>query len=423
LALEWNSNLKEKPDSIILISLFWTVFSIFSSDLSLLNLVVDLPMLRFLPEIFDTSSEIWVEFTIVEREYLNFALPVMSAINILLLSISLISFVIIFGIFTRKKWSYKPAFIIPIFSALFYGFLAIVYLLAPYELYFDFEFVLSLIFMSISLILLGSVWFSFRKSEIRYYILGSKAPKKLPISTKYSGTMEGDVIKAILSQGNALTWRELQNISQFDEKSLNFTLGLLIGSKDVFKVKGKYDVSKELQKEYSESLAKLKSEVISWIYQWNRSGKSNIPIENKHFFLQGRDLTHFSIEAILNAQHEIFVLNPFIEECNISNSLIEAKKRGIDVRIITQFPKNDKYPEKLKEQIKYQEKLKQEGLFLKYNNKIHAKIIIIDRTIALVSSMNFTPYSSSGAYWETGIVTTDQNIVNSITKSFILKIN
>ncbi len=52
-----------------------------------------------------------------------------------------------------------------------------------------------------------------------------------------------------------------------------------------------------------------------------------------------------------------------------------------------------------------------------YNNNIHAKIILLDEKISIVSSINFTKYPMSGITWEAGIVSIYPKTVNSIKES------
>ena len=50
---------------------------------------------------------------------------------------------------------------------------------------------------------------------------------------------------------------------------------------------------------------------------------------------------------------------------------------------------------------------------------LHAKLIVIDRAVAIVSSMNFNASSSGGAAIEAGIVTVEPNIVKSVAQSIL----
>jgi phosphatidylserine/phosphatidylglycerophosphate/cardiolipin synthase-like enzyme len=68
---------------------------------------------------------------------------------------------------------------------------------------------------------------------------------------------------------------------------------------------------------------------------------------------------------------------------------------------------------------KYHDILTQEGIMIKYNSKVHAKIITVDRFAAIVSSMNFKSHSSGGGSWEAGLISIDQLVVESIAQSIL----
>ena len=51
--------------------------------------------------------------------------------------------------------------------------------------------------------------------------------------------------------------------------------------------------------------------------------------------------------------------------------------------------------------------------------QVHAKIVVVDSTVAIVSSMNFFSASSGGSSWEAGIVSTDEKVVKNIKKSIL----
>jgi phosphatidylserine/phosphatidylglycerophosphate/cardiolipin synthase-like enzyme len=67
----------------------------------------------------------------------------------------------------------------------------------------------------------------------------------------------------------------------------------------------------------------------------------------------------------------------------------------------------------------YCEFLKRDGVRVTYNNTVHAKLIVVDRTAAVTSSMNFNTRSSGGASWEAGIISTEEIVVESVANSFL----
>jgi len=86
-------------------------------------------------------------------------------------------------------------------------------------------------------------------------------------------------------------------------------------------------------------------------------------------------------------------------------------------RIITR-PPEDKDPYR-DEKIEYHTKLRQAGINLVYDKKVHAKLIVIDREVAIVSSMNFYSSSSGGRSWEAGLVSIEEKMANSVAQSIL----
>jgi phosphatidylserine/phosphatidylglycerophosphate/cardiolipin synthase-like enzyme len=94
-------------------------------------------------------------------------------------------------------------------------------------------------------------------------------------------------------------------------------------------------------------------------------------------------------------------------------------KEGKTILLITQPPSADRnaYTRKLKE--KYHASLRHAKIKPIENNFVHAKIIVVDRKIAIISSMNFTPASTAGQSWEAGIVTIHTPVVEKVVDSIM----
>jgi DNA-binding transcriptional regulator GbsR (MarR family) len=234
---------------------------------------------------------------------------------------------------------------------------------------------------------------------------------------------QGLVIRAIVQSGRPLTWREIQEATGLGKKSLNRALFELISSEDIYKIESKtnaeseYNISDERFQIYSK-LYNPKTELVKWIAQWKQIRNLDFSIEYEHFFLERRHLDDFSKELISHAKFDVLIANPYIQDCDLSNTLMEASENGINVQIITR-PPEDKHPEYLEKKQDYHSKLKQEGISLFYDAKVHTKLIVVDRAIAIISSMNFYADSSAGVSWEAGLVSTNQKVVNSIAHSFL----
>jgi hypothetical protein len=125
----------------------------------------------------------------------------------------------------------------------------------------------------------------------------------------------------------------------------------------------------------------------------------------------------FSICLSSQAKSEVFVVNPFIHNCDLNITPKEDKKTRICVQIITRITESGK-----NELQNDHVKIKKESISLIHNNRlVHAKILLVDRTVSILSSVNFCPSSSAGVSWEAGLVSTDDKIVKSTIKSVLTK--
>jgi phosphatidylserine/phosphatidylglycerophosphate/cardiolipin synthase-like enzyme len=101
-----------------------------------------------------------------------------------------------------------------------------------------------------------------------------------------------------------------------------------------------------------------------------------------------------------------------MDNCNLSNTLRNASRNGVKVNLITRPPstKTRRY---------YHSFLKQDGVQITYNKLAHAKLIVVDRIITVISSMNFTTGSSGEGSWEAGLVSTEETVVESVCNSIL----
>lgn len=153
--------------------------------------------------------------------------------------------------------------------------------------------------------------------------------------------------------------------------------------------------------------------LIKWLVQWASERPVNLSIESKQFFIEGLRLDELARDLIEQAKDEILVTSPFVDSCHPITLLAEAKERRVDVRIVSSRPKKEKEDVK---KVECHALLRKKGVNIHYINTIHAKIIIIDRKIAIVSSMNLYSGSTGGGLAEAGIVSFEPKVVQSATK-------
>lgn len=152
-----------------------------------------------------------------------------------------------------------------------------------------------------------------------------------------------------------------------------------------------------------------------------RKAKLNLP--NKFIlgnsqvevYFSPKDKSSYRIcELIRNAKHYIYMPTFLITNTQITNELINAHKRGVDVRLI--IDANSTNTRNTKHKI-----LRQNGILLKTENfagKLHAKSIIIDDEYIISGSMNFSN-SGENKNDENLLIIKDKAIAKSYKNFFL----
>ena len=177
---------------------------------------------------------------------------------------------------------------------------------------------------------------------------------------------------------------------------------------------GKFWVNRELYGKCKSFFEKLQETLVGWVKEWRRKevGESIFEQELSHFYLSGRLLPKFSESLIEQARQEILVTSPYVKRCHICEALTLMREKGVVVKLLTRGIESEQFKRELTK-----------GVFITYDESIHAKLIVVDRRVGIVSSMNFYAGSSAGQCWEAGIATIERAVVNSITRSIIVKIS
>jgi hypothetical protein len=159
-----------------------------------------------------------------------------------------------------------------------------------------------------------------------------------------------------------------------------------------------------------QAAAKVQDSLIQWLTQWVNARPITWDMDSKHFFLEGMRLEEFSRDVIGRAKDEILVTNPYLDSCYLTTALQEARERRVNVRIVTRRPTKEKNDIS---KLECHASLRKKGVTIHYINTIHSKIIVIDRKIAILSSMNLYSGSAGGGVLEAGIVSFGDKVVNS----------
>lgn len=157
----------------------------------------------------------------------------------------------------------------------------------------------------------------------------------------------------------------------------------------------------------SEQPSNWDSDTPESVCRWMDENRPDIIPAFHHIFLEGVDLTDFSRRLVSRAKHSILIINPYVSTGHVSNELLKVSKKNIGITVVTRTPDKQNYRD-------FHKKLKSAGIKPEYNEAIHAKVILVDDNVVVVSSLNMYAYSSGGGVWEAGIVSWDPETIESI---------
>lgn len=258
---------------------------------------------------------------------------------------------------------------------------------------------------------------------------------------KHFNTLEGHVFGNIAFL-NRLTFRELRREMGLENDELYSIIGKLIddGSIYIWRENPEYRPNPSLKRAYQTYLNSLSEEELDDIYwegydlgiekelPWANyiqlfCEKAEIPYnpEQGFFYLDDEKLAVFQDVILTRPCKRIMLVNPYIHYPRLIRKLIALRKRRTQIQIITRPPDDDFKKDMHKE-------LHRNDVRILYNERVHAKIIMMDGILALMSSMNFTE-SSMTPYevpirgsWEAGTVITNPVVLDEI-KDSILQLN
>lgn len=165
------------------------------------------------------------------------------------------------------------------------------------------------------------------------------------------------------------------NISNTDMSGFNSNAIVLINSKKIADI-----YTQEFEQMYKGKFHKLKLQIPSETVQIDNTDLQT------YFSPQDNAITTKVIPLIDNAQKYIYIPAFLITHKGLTNSLINASKRGVSIKIILDATNTHTSASKLKI-------LRQNGIQVKTENwagKLHSKSIIIDDIYTIIGSMNFS---------------------------------
>jgi len=259
---------------------------------------------------------------------------------------------------------------------------------------------------------------------------------------KHFGTDTGHVFGNIAIL-NYLSSRELSRELGISKDELYELIGVLLKDKSIYiwKNNTEYRPDTKLKQDwldYLDSLSEEEKDELFWegyeleieedlpwsrfMYSFCENNEITYTSDQGFFYLPDELLAIFQDLILTRPAKRMLIVNPFINYQLLKKKLIILRGKGTLIEIITRPPALDS------QEYKIHTELSEKGIKIYYNDTIHAKMIILDDELALISSMNFikqsvTPYNSPiRGSWESGVVITKPEILTEI-KTSIAKID
>lgn len=149
----------------------------------------------------------------------------------------------------------------------------------------------------------------------------------------------------------------------------------------------------------------------------NLQNNSLVTAENVSFFMEPDDGVVPVLNAVSEAKSTIELEVYLLSEDTIVNSLIDAQKRGVRVRVILEESPYNGYG--ANKDVK--ERLSHYGVETKWGNRVysftHSKFFIVDNKTAIIMNLNLTK-SSFTKNREFGLISSEKTIVDELYKIF-----
>ena len=232
-----------------------------------------------------------------------------------------------------------------------------------------------------------------------------KAPNKIQKPIQYTNAIMHNKFYIF---DNSIVITGSANLSYTDMSAFNSNSVILINSKKIAQI-----YTEEFNQMYEGKFHFLKHKILN---------KTNIPLGQTLLSISysPKDETiKTSIIPLINkAQKYIYMPVFLITDKNITDALIKAKSRGVEIKIIVDATnaKNNYSKHKL---------LRQSGIAVKtenYAGKLHSKSIIIDDKYTIIGSMNF---SKSGEHKndENTLIIVDRGVAKFYKRFFLYQWN
>ncbi|MBQ9245974.1 phosphatidylserine/phosphatidylglycerophosphate/cardiolipin synthase family protein [bacterium] len=203
---------------------------------------------------------------------------------------------------------------------------------------------------------------------------------------------------------NKRVWTGSANITSTDLSGFNSNYAVLIDSSEVAKI-----YSAEFEQMFNGKFHKYKND-----FKVNEIKINDETVVKPVFSPQHNTMQTEIIPLIEKANNYIYIPMFFITHKGFANALINAHKRGVEVKVI--HDATNAHANNTTHKI-----LRSEGIKVKtenYAGKMHAKVLIIDDKISLIGSMNYTN-SGNNKNDENIVIIKDAEVAKYLKQTFL----
>lgn len=249
--------------------------------------------------------------------------------------------------------------------------------------------------------------YDINKSSQNYYEDNEKLAQIIPTyrtDEEYENTNSSAIMhNKFFIFDNQKVWTGSANITTTDLSGFNANYSILINSKELAEI-----FTKEFEQMYNGNFHKYKQQFTPIEI---KIGNSTVEV----LFSPKNDIVNTRIIPLIrNAKEYIYLPVFFISHKGIANALVEARQRGVDIKVIHDATNSHANNTTHKMLRNGGVKVKTEN----YAGKMHMKSMVIDDNISVIGSMNFTN-SGNNKNDENVLVIKDTNIAKFIKNNFI----
>ncbi|UCE11107.1 MAG: hypothetical protein JSW61_03995 [Candidatus Thorarchaeota archaeon] len=155
--------------------------------------------------------------------------------------------------------------------------------------------------------------------------------------------------------------------------------------------------------------------------QWLQENVPRLPHDLTHCFVENDAITTLKRRILPAARKQIVVVHPSIVQDEVGELLWNASLDGVEVVIVTCKLENAG-TERSKGTL-FHEELAKAGVDITYRGGIKSDVLIVDVSVAVISTSESIETHETDTIWQPGLVTFEQHVVDNVLSSALRLVN